>query len=116
MKKPLEVLALYPSHDYTLAGAFASRASRGAQRAFMLFEERTWTWESFDAEARKLASALLGRGLRKGDRVAVSGRNTDGHVLMLFALARVGAIMVPVNPEFGVEEARYVLNHAEVSG
>ena len=44
------------------------------------------------------------------------GRNSDGHVLMLFALARIGAIMVPVNPEFGVEEARYVLHHAEVSG
>ena len=43
-------------------------------------------------------------------------RNSDGHVLMLFALARIGAIMVPVNPEFGVEEARYVLHHAEVSG
>ena len=33
---------------------------------------------------------------------------------MLFALARIGAIMVPVNPEFGVEEARYVLQHAQV--
>ena len=63
------------------------------------------------------AAALLAeRGIRKGDRVAVMGRNSDGHVLMLFALARIGAIMVPVNPEFGVEEARYVLHHAEVSG
>src|ERR1051326_5589793 len=44
------------------------------------------------------------------------GRNSDGHVLALFAIARIGAIMVPVNPEFGVEEARYVLHHAEVSG
>ena len=59
---------------------------------------------------------LLDRGIRKGDRVAVIGRNSAGHVIMLFALARIGAIMVPVNPEFGVEEARYVLHHAEVSG
>ena len=116
MKTPLEVLELYPPHDYTLAGAFASRASRDAQRAFMAFEDRTWSWASFDAEVCKLASALLARGLARGDRVAVSGRNTDGHVLILFALARIGAIMVPVNPEFGVEEARYVLHHAEVSG
>jgi acyl-coenzyme A synthetase/AMP-(fatty) acid ligase len=46
----------------------------------------------------------------------VSGRNSDAHVLMLFAAARVGAIRVPVNPEFGVQEARYALHHAEVSG
>ena len=40
----------------------------------------------------------------------------SGHVLTLFAAARLGAIMVPVNPDFGVEEARYVLTNAEVSG
>ena len=48
--------------------------------------------------------------------MGVIGRNSDGHVLMLFAIARIGAIMVPVNPDFGVQEARYVLHHAEVSG
>ena len=56
------------------------------------------------------------RGLRKGDRVAVMARNHIGHVLTLMAAARLGAIMVPVNPDFGVEEARYVLTHAEVAG
>ncbi|HSQ05439.1 MAG TPA: AMP-binding protein, partial [Burkholderiales bacterium] len=45
----------------------------------------------------------------------VMARNSDAHVLMLFPLARIGAIMVPVHPDFGVTEARYVLHHAEVS-
>src|SRR5688572_25313223 len=82
----------------------------------MFFEERTWSWASFDDTVRRTAALLIERGVGKGDRVGVIGRNSDGHVVMLFALARVGAIMVPVNPEFGVEEARYVLHHAEVSG
>ena len=116
LKKPLEVLALYPSHDYTLHGAFASRAARDAQRPFILFEGKIWSWSEFDAEVQKIASLLLSRGIEKSERVAVMGRNSDTHVLMLFALARIGAIMVPVNPEFGVEEARYVLHHAQVSG
>jgi carnitine-CoA ligase len=116
MKQPLEVLNLYPPHDYTLHGVLASRAARDAERAFILFGERTWSWRAFDEAATQVASMLLERGIAKGDRVGVSGRNSDGHVLMLFALARVGAIMVPINPEFGVEEARYVLHHAEVSG
>ncbi len=116
MKKPLDVLKLFPPHDYTLHGAYASRALAGPSRPFIFFEERTWTWQSFDGEVRKVASLLIGRGVRKGDRVGVSGRNGDGHVLMLFALGRIGAIMVPINPEFGVQEARYVLHHAEVSG
>ena len=116
MKQPLEVLQLYPPHDYTLHGALESRASRDARRPFIHFNDRTWTWQSFDDVVTRVASLLLGRGLHKGDRVGVSGRNSDGHLIMLFALARVGAIMVPINPEFGVEEARYVLHHAEVSG
>jgi carnitine-CoA ligase len=115
MKKPLEVLKLYPPHDYTLQGAFASRAHSQPDRPFMLFQQRTWSWGEADRTIARVASLLEARGIRKGDRVAVMGRNSDCHVLMLFALARIGAINVPVNPEFGVPEARYVLHHAEVS-
>ena len=116
MKSPLEVLKLYPEHDYTLAGAFKSRASRDPQRPLLLFGGKTWSWAEFGAAADKTACLLVARGIRKGDRVAVMARNHEGHVLVLFALARIGAIMVPLNPEFGVEEARYVMHHAGVCG
>jgi crotonobetaine/carnitine-CoA ligase len=116
MKTPLEILRLYPAHDYTLHGAFDSRARRNPQRAFMLFDRKTWTWDEFAAAVDGVARLLIAKGITKGDRVGVMGTNSDGHVLLLFALARIGAIMVPVNPEFGVQEARYVLHHAEVSG
>ena len=115
MKKPLEVLHLYPSHDYTLHGAFASRAQGAANRPFMLFQQRVWSWREAGDAIGRIAAMLLARGIGRGDRVAVMGRNSDGHVLMLFALARIGAIDVPVNPEFGVPEARYVFEHAAVS-
>jgi carnitine-CoA ligase len=115
MKKPLEVLELYPPHDYTLAGAFASRAQRAPERPFMLFSGKTWSWRDFRQAVDGAARLLLARGIRKGDRFGVMARNCDGHVLLLFALSRIGAIMVPVTPEFGVGEARYVLHHAEVS-
>ena len=82
----------------------------------MLFEDRTWSWQGTAHAVEKIASVLIARRVSKGDRVAVIGRNSDGHVLLLLALARIGAIMVPVNPEFGVAEAQYVLHHAEVSG
>ena len=116
LRKPLEVLNLHPAHDYTLHGAFESRARRDRQRPFMLFEERIWSWDTTARTVQGIAYLLVSRGVRPGDRVGVIGRNSDGHVLMLLALARIGAIMVPVNPEFGVEEARYVLHHAQVCG
>ena len=116
MKKPLEVLQLYPGHDYTLKDAFASRVRSDPHRLFMQFSGKIWTWAEFGAAAESAACLFTARGVKQGDRVAVMARNHEGHVLALFALARIGAIMVPVNPEFGVKEARYVLHHAEVSG
>jgi crotonobetaine/carnitine-CoA ligase len=115
MKSPLEVIRSYPAHDYSLHGVFASRMQRDPQRPFIVHEGRTWSWQEFDGQVQRATGVLAERGIKKGDRVAVMARNHPGHVLMLLALARLGAIMVPVNPEFGVTEARYVLMHAEVS-
>ncbi|MEN9783548.1 MAG: hypothetical protein RJA24_891, partial [Pseudomonadota bacterium] len=115
MKKPLEVLRLYPEHDYTLNGTLASRAGTDPQRPFIFYRDRTWSWGEFAQSVDGAARVLAARGISKGDRVGVMARNCDGHMVMLFALARLGAIMVPVNPEFGVGEAKYVLHHAEVS-
>ncbi len=115
MKKPLEVLQSYPPHDYTLNGALASRMQRDPARMLINYDSKTITYEAFAKAVARTAQLFVARGIKKGERVAVMARNCDGHVLSLFALARIGAIMVPVNPEFGVAEAKYVLHHAEVS-
>ncbi len=115
MKKPIDVLHRYAAHNYTLTGAFASRAAHNPQREFLLFNGKSWSWQAFGVAVERTARLLISRGIRKGDRVAVMARNCDGHVLALLALARIGAIMVPVNPEFGVAEAKYVFHHADVS-
>jgi len=115
MLKPLEVLNLYPPHDHTLAGAFRSRAQRDPARPFIVFSGKTWSWTEFGAAAESTARLLVARGIRKGDRVGVLARNDIGHALLLFACARIGAIMVPTNPEFGAQEAGYVFKHAGVA-
>jgi crotonobetaine/carnitine-CoA ligase len=116
MLKPLEVLRLYPEHDYTLAGAFESRARRDPRRPFIVYGGKTWSWSEFGDAVGKTARLLVARGVKKGDRIGVLARNDVGHALLLFACARIGAILVPTNPEFGVQEAGYVLRHAAVSG
>jgi carnitine-CoA ligase len=114
MKNPLEILQSYPLHDYTLNGALASRMQRDSVRMFLNYDSKTITYEEFAKAVARTARLFIARGISKGDRVSVMARNCDGHVLALFALARIGAIMVPVNPEFGVAESKYVLHHAEV--
>jgi crotonobetaine/carnitine-CoA ligase len=114
-RAPLEVLRLYPAHDGTLTGAFESRMRVDAERSFLLFRGREWRRHEFHAAALALARSLWRRGIRPGDRIGVLSRNHEGHVLLLFALARIGAIMVPTNPEFGVAEVKYVFGTARVS-
>jgi crotonobetaine/carnitine-CoA ligase len=114
-RTPLEVLRLYPPHDGTLLGALESRIQADPERPFLLYRGRTWSRRAFHDAMLELARALTARGIKRGDRVAIVARNHEAHVLLLFALARIGAIMVPTNPEFGVTETRYLLSKAEVS-
>ena len=86
--KPLEVIRLYPEHDYTLHGAFESRAQRDPLRPFFVAGSRTWTWADFGAAVAKTARMLAARGVRKGDRIGVLARNDAAHALLLFACAR----------------------------
>jgi len=115
MKTPLEVLSLYPEHGGTLKGFLASRARRDPERPFLVFQDRTWTWGQFATAVERTAAVLAGCGIGKGDRVAVMAPNSDAYVVLFFALGRIGAILVPVNPDFVVAEAGYILKHAEVA-
>jgi len=115
MKEPLEVLRIYPPHDYTLAGLLASRVSVNGAKPLLIHEGRELGWDRFAERVDAAARALAARGIGQGDRVGVLGTNSPEYVVLLFALARLGAILVPVNPDFGPQEAGYILQHSGVS-
>lgn len=113
---PAEVLALYPPHDGSTFGLLESRMTALRDKPLLWFDGRSWSWVEIHDRALTAARGLAAAGIRAGDRVAVMALNSDRFVVTILALHRLGAILVPVNPEFGVEEARYVLEHAEVAG
>lgn len=78
----------------------------------LIFGERSWTYAALNAFTNRIANGLLGLGVAKGDRVAVLGRNSDVYVAVYFALAKLGAIMVPVNFWYRAEEIRYTLEQS----
>ena len=70
---------------------------------------------SYDAFAREvwaLQSALTELGIARGDRVAVLISSVPEWILYLFAVTRLGAIFLPVNPRFGSHELDFVLRHS----
>jgi carnitine-CoA ligase len=114
MQPPLAVLKLYPAHGSTLGGLLASRASADANRTLLWYEGRETRYADFARRVQAVACALAARGIGAGDRVGAMATNSADYVVLLFAVARLGAILVPVNPEFGPQEAGYILQHAEV--
>lgn len=80
-----------------------------------LYTERRWTYDKFDADVTALAAGLLARGVRTGDRVGIWAPNCPEWTLVQYATARIGVILVSVNPAYRSHELRYVLNQAGVS-
>ncbi|MEU1690117.1 AMP-binding protein [Streptomyces hirsutus] len=107
-----EVLALYREHGGTLIDLVASRAAADPDRPMLVCGERSWTWAQAADATGRLAGHLRHRGVEAGDRVLVMGRNSDWHVIALLATAGLGAVFVPVNPDFKGEEAAYVLRQS----
>jgi len=73
------------------------------------------TYEELRARVDELAVALLGFGVQKGDRVGIWSPNNVEWVLVQFATAKVGAILVNINPAYRVTELEYALNQSGVS-
>ena len=94
----------------------AARVRRLPDHSFIEHDGQTLTYAQFAANVAKMAAMLWTRGVRAGERVALLSHNHPSIPLALFALARLGAVAVPINPDFLRDEVRYVLEHAEVSG
>jgi fatty-acyl-CoA synthase len=69
----------------------------------------TWTYAEFDQVCTRFAQALVDRGIVPGDRVAILSRNSHAFAAARFALARMGAVIVPINFMLNAEEVAFIL-------
>jgi fatty-acyl-CoA synthase len=96
----------------TLADLLRRSAKRDPDRTAMACGETRWSFREFDAVVDRFAAGLARLGVAKGERVAVLARNSHGFAALRFALARLGAVLVPINFMLKAEEAAYILRHA----
>ncbi|PRX67445.1 fatty-acyl-CoA synthase [Nonomuraea fuscirosea] len=73
---------------------------------------RRWTYAEFDAAVDEVALGLLARGIAKGDRVGIWAPNCAEWVLTQYATAKIGAILVNVNPAYRGHELDYVVRQS----
>jgi fatty-acyl-CoA synthase len=74
-----------------------------------------WTYREFRERVNRVGRALMGLGVEKGDRVAIWAMNHADWIVVQFATAKIGAIMVNINPAYRTYELEYVLKQAEIS-
>lgn len=73
------------------------------------------TYEEFYNQTTQVAKALVGLGLSAGDRVGVWSANRYEWVLLQYATARIGVILVNINPAYRTSELIFVINQSEIS-
>lgn len=75
---------------------------------------KRWTYRELDDEIDIIARGLMGRGIAKGDRVGIWSPNRSEWTIVQYATAKIGAILVNINPAYRTHELAYVLNQAQV--
>src|SRR5439155_3336250 len=75
---------------------------------------RRWTYAELDRDVDALAVGLIRAGIGKGDRVGIWSPNCAEWTITQYATAKIGAILVNVNPAYRTHELAYVLNQSSV--
>jgi fatty-acyl-CoA synthase len=100
-----------PLSEQTIGALLADTAARFADRPAVVFREQgvRWTWCEFAAEVDALAAGFRSLGLMPGDRVGIWSPNRVEWLVTQFATARVGLVLVNINPAYRLAELEYAL-------
>ncbi|MEY2475353.1 MAG: fatty-acyl-CoA synthase, partial [Actinomycetota bacterium] len=100
----------------TIGADLAATAARFGDREALVDVPtgKRFTYAELDAEVNRVATGLLGMGIANGDRVGIWSPNCVEWVLVQYATARLGAILVNINPAYRSHELQYVLKQAGI--
>ena len=103
--------------DVTVGALLSRLAEALPDREALVYDhpDTRWTFRSLNDEARLIARGLAARGVKPGDRVAVWATNVPEWIILQFALAKIGAILVTVNTALRAHEIEYLLRQSETS-
>ena len=112
-----QVTELYRSGYWTkesLSDVVDRQAATWGEKVFVFDSTTSVTYRQLKDRAVALAAGLHRSGLGRGDHVAVQLPNWSEFAVIVAALSRLGAVLVPIMPVYRDEEVRYVLGHAEI--
>jgi len=114
---PADVQALAAAaRSHRLGDLLRRSVARVPNKTALVYGELRQTYAELDETVNRTAQAMAARGVRKSDHIAILSRNNHAFAVVRLALARLGAVLVPVNFMLNADEVAYIFGDAEVSG
>ncbi len=110
----MEMREIQRTRRNTLGDIVRRSSRRFPNKMALRFENEEVTFQQLDSLINQTAQYICSQGLQKGERAAVLSRNSLDFVIVTFALAKAGVIMVPINYMLNVEDIAYIMEHAEI--
>lgn len=124
--RPISELTLLPDDEYdtvrrrwnatatplpatTVPALFEAQVAKSPNAQALQFEDQTWSYAELDAEANRLAHALLARGIGAEHRVALALQRSLTMIAALLAVFKVGAAYVPLTPDYPAARLAFML-------
>lgn len=90
-----------------------TKAAENPSKIFLYFKKQEVTYEDFNKNVNRAANVFLSLGVKKGDRVCLFLPNSPAFIYARLGLAKIGAVLVPINTNYRIEETKYIVNHSE---
>lgn len=97
-----------------LSYLLTQRAERIPEKVFLYFEEQTYTYAELETITNRIGNAMLEMGITKSTHVGIMLQNSPGFLLNWFTLAKIGAIMVPLNPNLVGDLLTYMVKDSDI--
>jgi len=104
-------------HTEDTIGAYFERiVAADPEREFVVYPDRDlrWTYAQFDERVDSLAKGLLAIGIGRGDHLGIWARNVPDWLTFMFATAKIGVVLVTVNPVYKSHELAYVMKQSDM--
>jgi fatty-acyl-CoA synthase len=109
-------LPIVTARQHAIGDLLRRRALRHPAKLAIVHDELRQTFAEMDDTVNRTANALAARGVAKGDRVAILSHNSHAFVVAYFALAKLGALSVPINFMLRSHEVAFILEHSGATG
>jgi crotonobetaine/carnitine-CoA ligase len=99
----------------TLPYVIENRTKELGDKIFFMYQDRRQTYKELDVNVNRIANSLMKMGVKKGDKICLMMKNSIEFVYCWFAMAKLGAIMVPMNPTLRGSLLQYIINNSDAT-